>query len=60
MEVETAGRVGQRRTVEVLFERQSDTKSLKAAENCPSRTGGLAFGMRNRTRIATSGADDIN
>jgi hypothetical protein len=47
------------RTVDVLFDKQSETKSLNAVENCPSKTGGLALGMRNRTRIAIVPIDKV-
>ena len=40
------------RTAEVFLVKQRETKSLKAGEKFPSRTGGLALGMRKRTRMA--------
>lgn len=45
-------RDGKERTVDVFLVRQSEMKSLKAGEKLPSRTGGLAFGIRKRTRMA--------
>lgn len=32
--------------------RQSATKSLNAGEKSPSKTGGVALGIKKRTRIA--------
>jgi len=34
-----------------FFVKHKETKSLNAAENGPSNTGGLALGIRKRTRI---------